>query len=292
MTVRELLALLLRRRYVVVAGLLATLGLVLGTTAFVQPVYESRATVVLLPGAASITEGGNPLLFLGGLNQARDVLVRKMQSDEVLGRLLEESASDEFTRDDFTVEPDALTSGPSIIVTGRGFVPAAATQARDGVVDLLPRELARLQDEVDAPADTRISSLVLTSDEEPALNSRGTTRAMVATVVVGVSLTLFSAALIDSILLSRAGPTGRRSRRGSRQQEREAAAAVEATSGEVRQTKGGDRLRTEAEEHGTTATRFASRTDEPNEVVTRREPTEDTVAYKNKGSFAVDRAPG
>lgn len=245
MTLRDALALLLRRWYVVVAGLLVTVGLVLGASALVKPFYESSATTVLVPGPGTIAQGGNPLLFLGGLNQTRDVLVRKMQSGEIRGRLLDESGSD-----DLTVEVDTLINGPAILLRGLAPTAAAATETRDRALERLPVELNSLQDDVNAPADARVLSLVLTSDDEPRLNSRNTTRAMFATGLVGVGLTLSSAALIDSIMISRAGPTGRRSRRALREDARQAASAAETGRGAVSASKGDEEQRTEAGGHG------------------------------------------
>ena len=85
MNVVDTLRGLLRRWYVVVAGLILAILAGAGTYSVVEPGYERTSTQLLVPGEGLVPPGvTNPYLYLGGLTQAADLVVRVMKSSEVL----------------------------------------------------------------------------------------------------------------------------------------------------------------------------------------------------------------
>jgi hypothetical protein len=69
-----------RRWWLVVAGLLLTVGLVVGAQKLVGPSYEATASVLLLPSKTTLNGTTNPYLLLGGVNNARDAVMVRLSA--------------------------------------------------------------------------------------------------------------------------------------------------------------------------------------------------------------------
>lgn len=199
MQMRELSRTLMRRWYLTLASLLATGALCVVAFSLVPPTYETKADVVLLPPKSSVGVGGNPYLYLGGLDQATDVLTRALTSDSSRNQVLSD-----LGHSDYDVEPDWATSGPILIVTGRGATAAGAEDVRDAVIELAPQTLVSLQSGLDVPTNSRITSMVLTADEEPTTVFRTTLRALAAVGVVSLTGFAMLIGLVDGLLAARA----------------------------------------------------------------------------------------
>ena len=199
MQLKDLGTTLARRWYLTLAGLLATAGLCIGTFTAVPPTYQTTADVVLLPPKTSVGTGGNPYLYLGGLQQAVDVLTRALTSDASRTELLGAVGAGEYD-----VVPDLSTSGPILIVTGTGTTSTIADSARNAVLDRVPTTLVQLQTALSVATDSQITSMVLTADEKPKLILKTRLRAVAAAGVLGLIASAMFIGFVDGLLASRA----------------------------------------------------------------------------------------
>ena len=163
-----------RRWYLVLALAVLTLGATFLVAQRVGETYEATGTVLVFP--PSQTEGPtgdmseeNPYLSLGGVGQARDVVVRALTSKQV---------GDAFGEDypvgtTYEIVPDYTNSAPIILFTVEAATPDVATEALSSLVDRVPVELEKLQAGLDLPAAQRVTSVVLTRDESPAGHQEG-----------------------------------------------------------------------------------------------------------------------
>lgn len=203
MEMRDLRSGLLRRWYVVLLGVLATVALTVMTMDRVPATYQAGGSALLVPGRDAIVEGGNPFLYLGGLVQARDVLVRRLASEELFAPLTQR-----YPETEVSIRADPSTSSPVLLVTATAPTPEAALAARDFALEVVPVELDTLQDAVGAPEPTRAGVIVLTADAEAEAVTRQRTRALGGVVAGGIVGTVLLTALVDGLLLAR------RARRG------------------------------------------------------------------------------
>lgn len=189
---------LLRRWYVVVAGLFATAGLVVGVFQVVPLTYSATASLLLLPSQESMTAGANPLLQLGGLEQPTSLVVAYLSGNDIHRQF-----GDRYPGATFTVEVDTLGRGPLMNFTAVAPTRAGALAALHGAVDLVPGALTALQDSVAAPTTARVRSAPLSVDDE-ATTVKGTTlRAVILAAGVGLALTFVGAVGVDSLLARR-----------------------------------------------------------------------------------------
>lgn len=198
----------LRQRWYLVLALAVLAGAATFLVAQrVGPAYEATGTVLVFPPTKSQGPSGelstdNPYLSLGGVSQARDVLVRSLTS---------KSVSDEFGKEypdtSFEVVPDYTNNAPIIVFTVEAAAPEDAVSALRALMDRVPTELSQLQSELDLSSSERVTSLALTRDERPSVTHKVQIRAaiLVAAVLGGTGLLLI--ALIDGLL------AGRRERR-------------------------------------------------------------------------------
>lgn len=193
MTLADTLRGLVRRWYIVVPGLILAVAAAIGAFSQIPPGYERSATRLLLPGLGTVPEGAtNPYLFLGGLTQATDVLVRAVGGEEAIGELVAAHEGLEVA-----VTRDPSSSGPVIQLTVTAESDSDAAMALDALIEQSTETLERLQTEQDVRPVDRITLTTLTASTEGALQQR--TRLVVsagAGLVVGV-LTLVVASLVD-----------------------------------------------------------------------------------------------
>lgn len=191
-------AALLRRWYVVLVGLAMTAGLVYVANDAVPPTYSATGSVLLLPPGASIPDGSNPLLQLGGLEQPAALVVAYLAGDEA-----RQVFADEFPNTTYDVVLDPLSRGPLILITVEDPAQDDVMEALGSVLATLPDALSMLQDQVDAPADSRVTSMPLSVDTEPTTERGDSLRALIAAAGVGLVLTLVGAVAFDSLAARR-----------------------------------------------------------------------------------------
>ncbi|GHH72603.1 hypothetical protein [Promicromonospora soli] len=189
----------LRHQWLVtVMGLLATAALAWGATVVSPPVYTARALVLLVPSEQAVGEGGNPFLALSGLDLPARVVVAYYESDVAQARFTSGSSDAEYV-----VAIEESTRGPVISVDVTDASPQSTLETLDLLTASIPVELQRLQDEVDVPQDSIVSTLVLAKDEEAEADNSGTVRMLIAAVGAGLVVTGVVAVALDGILRSR-----------------------------------------------------------------------------------------
>lgn len=196
--VLEVLRALGRRWYVVVAGLLVTGALTFVAFTTSPPEYHARGLVLLLPSDAAVGKGGNPFLQLSGLEQPAGILVASFSSAPARAEVQQRSPTA-----DYTVGIDDSTRGPVIAVDVTAVSEAETMDTLNHLVARIPEELARLQTQVDAPADTTISSMVLTVDDKAEVSRAGTIRMVIAALVVGLVGTGAAGYAVDGLIQRR-----------------------------------------------------------------------------------------
>jgi hypothetical protein len=201
-----------RRWYIVVPGIILALAAGAGLFSVVQPGYERTATQLLLPGEGTIPPGTtNPYLFLGGLLQASDVVVRVMQSEEVLGAAVAEHPGTEVV-----VRRDPTVSGPVIQIVVTAKSDAAADEVLTALVDDTVQVVDRLQTQQGVSLDDRMTVSLLTKDTQSVLQQK-TRILLTAGAVLGIFiLTLVVASVVDGLSRRshRSGRSGRRAALG------------------------------------------------------------------------------
>ncbi|MBA4608138.1 hypothetical protein H1W00_06575 [Aeromicrobium sp. Marseille-Q0843] len=216
----EVIKTVLRRWYVVVAGLLLT-G-VLGYAAYssTPPVYEASGTVLLLPPEDQVSGEGikNPFLQLNNLDVPTSLVVARLNGDEVREQILEQQPGALYE-----VTTDPTMRGPVVLVQVSAQSAKATVDTLEAVLAAAPTALTDLQAQQDVPKGDSITSMQLAADLEATAVTRATTRAVVAAVAVGLALTAGATAGIDAIA---------RRRRARRRREADAA-PVPATDGTV-----------------------------------------------------------
>lgn len=198
MKLADILSGLRRRWYIVVPGLILAVIATVGTWTAAGDEYERTATQVLLPGESSIPEGGNPYLYIGGLGQAADIVVRALGSPNVLTPLLDQHPGTEVT-----ISRDPTTSGPVFMITVLAPSDGAATEVLDRLVGETSTVLENLQDEQGIGARDRITVMPVFVDDESLVQRRNRVMITAFVGVGAVTLVLVGAALADGILLSR-----------------------------------------------------------------------------------------
>jgi len=187
-----------RRWYVVLIGAIATAALTVGAYVTTPPEYNARGLVLLLPAPSVVGEGGNPLLNLGGLEQPAGILVAYFSSAPAREEVKAQSETAQYV-----VGIDDSTRGPVIVVDVTDADPQTTLDVLNHIIDRIPEQLDALQDQVDAPADSVISSTPLTVDEKADRDMGGTIRMVIAALVVGVAVTCITAFALDGILRRR-----------------------------------------------------------------------------------------
>jgi hypothetical protein len=197
MYLRDLITSLGRRWYLVLAGLVATCGLAALAFGAVPVSYDARASMVLLPPKTSVSEGGNPYLYLSGLGQALDILARRLDSDAV------RTPIEDTTGGTFVALPDATTSGPILAIEGSGDTEKEALAIVDDVVGAVPVALTSLQTELNVPEFSRISAMTITADTEATLNQKARIQATLALAGAGLAATILLTGFVDGRLMLR-----------------------------------------------------------------------------------------
>lgn len=206
---------LLRRWYILVAGLVLAVAVAFGSWTVVTPGYERTATQLLLPGRGTLPGSSpNPYLFLGGLTYAADVLVRAVGSENLVNEVTER-----YPGTDVTVTRDPTTAGPVILITVTAKSDADAKEVLAMLVDRTANTLEQIQIEENVAPRNQMTVTSVTVDEQSTIRQR--TRLVVTVGAAGgiIVLSILVASLVDGLIRS-----STRGRRGGRTS---AATAVE-----------------------------------------------------------------
>lgn len=187
-----------RRWYLTIAGLLVTGLLCAFAYVTTSPTLQRSASELLTPATVSIPEGGNPFLYLGGLGQAADVLVRALDSDEVLAPILADHPG--TTAD---VSRDTTTSGPILVLTVTGTKETDVIEVFAAIQAAVPATLRQLQDSAGVPSGARISVLSLTADGKSTVIQKARVETIGFIAAAGIAATLLIVGLVDGLLLAR-----------------------------------------------------------------------------------------
>lgn len=196
--VLEVLWALGRRWYVVVAGILVTGALTYGALISSPPEFHARGLVLLLPSDAAVGKGGNPFLQLSGLEQPAGILVASFSSAPARAEVAERSPTAEYT-----IGIDDSTRGPVIAVDVTAVSETETMDTLNHLISRIPEELARLQSEVEAPADTAIRSMPLTVDKKADVSRAATIRMVIAALVAGLVGTVAAGYAVDALIQRR-----------------------------------------------------------------------------------------
>jgi len=186
---------LLRRWYLVVAGLVITVAGVLGIQQLIPVSYKAEASVVLVPPQTAVVEGENPYLYMGALDQALSVLIVKMNSPQVADPILRD-----VPQLAFTLSKDVTTTGPIILVESEGPTERQAIDVVGDVLQELPPNLVQIQNALGVPTDARISAMTIVQDEKAEEITKKQTRMMIAAAGVGLASTLLITGWVDQLL--------------------------------------------------------------------------------------------
>ncbi|WP_347354582.1 hypothetical protein [Intrasporangium sp.] len=210
-------AALVRRWYLTIAGVAIALALTGLMVVKIGPTYQAEGTMLLFPPTTTTkSQGqmetqGNPYLMLGGLTQARDVLIRAFDAQDA-----QEQFADQAPTATYKLTPDFTTSGPLIIVDVEAPTPEAAVSGLKTVMEMIPARLESLQTGLDIEQSAYITAKKLTADAIPEIVRSGQMRAGIIAAAVSLALMLFLVGLIDGLLTARAA-RGSRGARHARQ---------------------------------------------------------------------------
>ncbi|GAB3087112.1 hypothetical protein [Nocardioides zeae] len=195
MDLHALLRALLRRWYVAAAALTIALTVTVAAAGAAPATTTARTSVLLLPPTADLDGAANPYLYLSGLGQATDVLIARLNGDDVA-----EPVQERHPGVTILVARDGTTTGPILLVTATGADPAEATSAVQDVLALVPEELADLQQSLAVPDRYTITSTALTGVDLEPPDTTGRTRAMLAVGVLGVGAAVLVTCAVDRLL--------------------------------------------------------------------------------------------
>jgi uncharacterized protein involved in exopolysaccharide biosynthesis len=214
----------LRRRWLLVlVGLLLTVGLSGAAYGFFKPSYEITGTILLVPPPSSSADvSPNPYVRLGGLRQAVDVLGIAL-SDQTTQLELKAISKDV----EFTVQADARTSSPLLVIDVKDSSPETALKIRDILVARVPPRLGAMQEALGVSAKDTVTTIVVTLDAQAEEVGKNRLRAAVVAGSGGLVLTLVAATLWDAHRLRH--PRRRRPGRQSPEPDQVASPPVEAT---------------------------------------------------------------
>jgi predicted secreted protein len=174
------------------------------TLSAVGPSYDARASVLLFPPTSNgddlegQTRSGNPYLELGGLNTARDIVIRTLTSQSARDTL---EAS--HPNADYALAPDATSSGPIVNVEVSASSAQEALAALRDLVDEFPPALSELQTGIGLSPAESITARILTIDGRAKTVHKSQVRAGIVSVAGVIVLALALIALIDGLLAYR-----------------------------------------------------------------------------------------
>lgn len=194
MYLRDLGASLLRRWPLVIVGLLLSAGLAYGAYTLVPVSWTAKASVLLFPPSSVVGLNGNPYLYLGGLEQAADVLVRRLDTEAA-----HKEAKERYDDGDFTVQIDGGSAAPIVLIEAEAPDAAGALSLVDDVHSRVPDELLAMQQDLGAAKNAFITATDITVDAEATLNPKARIQLTAVAGAVGLALTILLTGLVDGL---------------------------------------------------------------------------------------------
>lgn len=206
----------LRRRWplTVVAAILVIAG-AFGAWSRSSPTYSYSSTVLLLPppitshvpsGTVDYT-GGNPLFYVGTLNQTRDILVGQLTSKDLQHKMDRSNPGVSFT-----AASDILNSSPVVVLTTKGYTDASARAAIQTLTGSVATVLSDLQAKLGVKDSAMITSQTLEIDQTSTMSNKPRIRSTILALGGLGLMCLVAIGLIDKALVSRRSrrpaPTG------------------------------------------------------------------------------------
>ncbi|MEX1079880.1 MAG: hypothetical protein WED09_12330 [Homoserinimonas sp.] len=198
MYLRDLLAGLRRRWYLVIVGLLLSAGLAWYVFTLVPVSYSARLSVLLLPPQSVTGEGENPFLNLSGMAPAMDVLTRRVDADVVRSQL-----EDQYPEAEYVVFADSSTSGPMVVAETTAPTATVTLQVLDAVKGELVSSLDSMQADLGVPAPARITLTDVSVDTKATLDTSNRTQFVLAAGAAGLGITILLTGIIDGLIMSR-----------------------------------------------------------------------------------------
>lgn len=198
MRLTETLKSLGRRWYVVLLGLAITASAGMLISDKVPVTYAATGSILLMPPDETVGDRGNPYLYLGGLNTALDVLVRRANSIEVSGPLMELHPGSTYT-----VEPDRTTSSAIVLVTAEAGTSDAAFTLRDEAMATVMTTLDLMQDEANVENVMRLHGQDLVIDKKSVPKTKTRLQLILVAVGGGIVGTLLLAGVVDGWIIER-----------------------------------------------------------------------------------------
>lgn len=195
---------LFKRWYIALPALLASLGIAALVYASVPVQYVSTSVLVLTTPTTGPTQQANanqasgitnPLLdFSQGLSLSASILIQALSTPETASSLgIGPNGQTSYTVTNGSTNPELLTTGPFVFITGESYDPLEAQDIVKRVADRASTELAQRQSELDAPPSTYITIHQVVSPTTPQA-PKGTR--LRAAGVVGVLSTVASLASV------------------------------------------------------------------------------------------------
>lgn len=194
MNLAETLRGLLRRWYITFPGIVLAIAVALGAWFVVPPSYVRNSTQLLLPGKENIPADSNPLLYLGGLSFAADVLVRAVGAESNLSAIKKEHPNLEVE-----VSRDNSSGGPFVLITVMAPTNAEAGEAMDTLVGQTSSVLASLQTGQKIAANNRITVVPVAVDDKSTVQQRNRLVATTGSGVVILALAFLLAGFVDGL---------------------------------------------------------------------------------------------
>jgi len=178
MKLADVIGALRRRWYILVVGALVAAATAYGAWTMIPPEYERSASQLLLPGEATLPEDANPYLFVGGLYQVADILVRAIGPDDIaVATAGELGATISVTRD--------TAAGAVMLVTVSASSENGADIVLGRALALVEERLEKLQADKAIPLDERVDLVPLTHDSASVIVQKNR---IMLTAVAGVAV--------------------------------------------------------------------------------------------------------
>lgn len=175
------------RWYIIIPGILVAAALTAMTWFVVPPTYQRTATLLLVPGAGTVPDEGNPYFYLGGLTQAADVVVRAVGSEN-----LRRDIKSRFPGVAVQVTRDPTTAGPVILIVVEAADDESAAAVQNELVQRTSEDLRDLQKADRVPSSDRIQVRSVAIDAQGTLRNR-------SRMVLAAGVGIFTLALLVAV---------------------------------------------------------------------------------------------